>query len=95
MGLIALIGLPSALDVAVLERMDAVFGGVLLILGGLLLGLLLGWGSSQRFRRDLEAAGTAPRLVAALLFALRWVSPLAISLGLVVSATDLVRSWSG
>jgi NSS family neurotransmitter:Na+ symporter len=94
-GLIALIGLPSALDVAVLERMDAVFGGVLLILGGLLLALLLGWGSSQRFRTDLEAAGTAPRLVAALLFALRWVSPLAISLGLVVSATDLVRSWSG
>ena len=93
--LIALIGLPSALDVAVLERMDAIFGGVLLLLGGLLLALLLGWGSAQRFSRDLEESGSPLDLVSALLWALRWVSPVVISLGLVVSITDLVRSGWG
>jgi NSS family neurotransmitter:Na+ symporter len=92
---IAVLGLPSALDVGVLERMDAVFGGVALIAGGLALALLLGWSAPQRYRTDLEGSGTPPDLVTALLFALRWVSPPAIALGLVVSIADLARSWAG
>lgn len=94
-GLIALLGLPSALNVSVLERMDAIFGGVLLIAGGLAMALLLGWSAPQRFRADLTDAGSAPRLVALLLWLLRWISLPAISLGLVVSVTDLVRTWAG
>lgn len=92
---IAVLGLPSALDVGVLERMDAVFGGVFLIAGGLALALLLGWRAPARYRADLEGSGSPPALVAALLFALRWVSPPAIAVGLVVSITDLARSWAG
>jgi NSS family neurotransmitter:Na+ symporter len=91
---IAVLGLPSALDVGVLERMDAVFGGVFLIAGGLALALLLGWRAPARYRADLEGSGSPPALVAALLFALRWVSPPAIAVGLVVSITDLARSWA-
>jgi NSS family neurotransmitter:Na+ symporter len=94
-GVIGLIGLPSALNVAVLERMDAVFGGVLLIAGGLAMALLLGWCAPQRFQADLAASGSAPRLVRALFWLLRWISPPAIALGLAVSITDLVRSWLG
>jgi len=94
-GVIGLIGLPSALNVAVLERMDAVFGGVLLIAGGLAIALLLGWGAPQRFCGDLEGAGSTRRLVRLLLWLLRWISPPAITLGLVVSIADLVRSWAG
>jgi neurotransmitter:Na+ symporter, NSS family len=93
--LIAVIGLPSALDVAVLERMDALFGGVLLVAGGLAMALLLGWHVPGRYRADLLAAGSDPRQVQALLWALRWISPPVIGLGLVVSITDLVRSWAG
>jgi NSS family neurotransmitter:Na+ symporter len=93
--LIAMVGLPAALDVAVLERMDAVFGGVLLIAGGLSMTLLLAWWAPRRFRSDLAESGTPPRLVGLLLWALRWVSPPAIALGLVVSITDLLRSWFG
>jgi NSS family neurotransmitter:Na+ symporter len=93
--LIAVIGLPSALDVGVLERMDAVFGGVVLISGGLVMALLLGWRVPQRFREDLAGSGSSPRLVRALLWALRWVSPPAIALGLVVSIQDLWRIWAG
>ena len=92
--LIALIGLPSALNVAVLERMDALFGGVCLIAGGLLMALLMGWRAPQRFRDDLAQSGTRPALLRLLLWGLRWVSVPAISLGLVVSVLDLLRSWT-
>jgi NSS family neurotransmitter:Na+ symporter len=92
---IAVIGLPSALNVAVLERMDALFGGVLLVAGGLAMALLLGWHVPGRYRADLLEAGSDPRQVQALLWALRWISPPAIGVGLVVSITDLVRSWAG
>jgi neurotransmitter:Na+ symporter, NSS family len=94
-GLVAVLGLPAALNTAVLERMDAVFGGVLLIAGGLLLALLLGWGAPERLRADLQASGTPPLLVARVLWLLRWVSPIAISAGLLISVVDLARSWSG
>ena len=92
---IALIGLPSALDVGVLERMDALFGGVLLVAGGLAMALLLGWQVPGRYRNDLLQAGSDPRQVRVLLWALRWVSPPAIAVGLVVSLSDLLRSWAG
>lgn len=93
--LVAVLGVPSALDVEVLARMDALFGGVLLISGGLAMALLLGWQAPQRLRADLAASGSAPRLVAALLWALRWISPPAIALGLAVSITDLLAAWLG
>jgi NSS family neurotransmitter:Na+ symporter len=93
--LLAVLGLPSALDVGVLERMDALFGGVLLLAGGLALALLLGWQVPGRYRTDLLEAGSAPRQVRALLWALRWISPPAIGLGLVVSLVDLLRNWAG
>jgi len=90
---VAVLGVPAALDTTVLERMDAVFGGVLLILGGLLLALLLGWGVPERLRDDLLGSGTPPVLVGRLLWLLRWVSPLVISAGLMISVVDLARSW--
>jgi len=91
---VAVLGLPAALNTTVLERMDAVFGGILLIAGGLLLALLLGWGAPGRLRTDLLASGTTPALVKRLLWLLRWVSPIAISTGLVISLVDLARSWT-
>jgi len=91
--LVIVLGLPAALNTTVLERMDAVFGGVLLIVGGLFLSLLLGWGAPGRLRDDLLASGTPPALVARILWLLRWVSPAAISIGLVISLVDLARNW--
>ena len=92
---VAVIGLPSALDVGVLERMDAVFGGVCLIAGGLLMALLMGWQAPARFSADLRASGTSPRLLRLMLWGLRWVSVPVISLGLIVSVVDLAKSWGG
>ena len=92
---ITLLGLPAALDVGVLERMDALFGGVLLIAAGLAMAVLLGWVAPQRLQADLAGCGSSPRLQRLLLLALRWISPLAIAVGLAVSVTDLVRTWAG
>ena len=92
---ITLLGLPAALDVGVLERMDALFGGVLLIAAGLAMAVLLGLVAPQRLQADLAGCGSSPRLQRLLLLALRWISPLAIAVGLAVSVTDLVRTWAG
>jgi NSS family neurotransmitter:Na+ symporter len=93
--LIFIAGLPAATSETALGVMDAVFGGVLLVLGGLLIALLLGWSASERFQSDLKSSGTSAGLRRGLLFALRWVSPPVIALGLGVSLYDLLRSWMG
>jgi len=92
---ITLLGLPAALDVRLLERMDALFGGVLLIAAGLAMAVLLGWAAPQQLQSDLEGCGSSPRLRRLLLLALRWLSPPAIAVGLAVSVSDLLRSWAG
>ena len=93
--LIFVAGLPAATSESALGFMDAVFGGVLLIVGGLLISLLMGWSAPSRFRDDLSQSGTPLGLRRVLLFSLRWVSPLVIAIGLVISLVDLVRGWIG
>ena len=93
--LIFLLGLPAATSLGVLGWMDSVFGGVLLILGGLLLALLLGWAVPQHFRRDLLSSGTPEWVQRLLLVLLRWLAPPVVALGLVVSLVDLLGSWFG
>ena len=84
-------GLPAATSMDVLGWMDAVFGGLLLILGGLLLALLLGWVVPERFRQDLAESGTSPLIRRLLLVVLRWVSPPVVAIGLVISLADLLK----
>ena len=84
-------GLPAATSTDVLGWMDSVFGGLMLILGGLLLALLLGWVLPDRFDQDLSVSGTPTWLRRLLLLMLRWVSPPVVALGLVVSVADLLK----
>ena len=93
--LIFILGLPAATSTPVLWWMASVFGGVLLVLGGLLICLLIGWSAPDRFREDLAQSGTPVGQRRLLLFSLRWVAPLVIAFGLVVSLVDLVRGWIG
>ena len=90
--LIFVAGLPAATSMDVLGWMDSVFGGLLLILGGLLLALLMGWVLPERFRNDLEGSGTPPALQGLLLLMLRWVSPPVVAVGLVISVIDLIKA---
>ncbi|BEV36588.1 sodium-dependent transporter [Synechococcus sp. M16CYN] len=88
---IFVLGLPAATSLDTLGWMDSVFGGLLLILGGLLLAVLLGWVVPSRFTKDLEQSATPPVLRRFLLVLLRWVSPPVIMLGLVISVIDLAQ----
>ena len=92
---IFVLGLPSATYGPALDFMSDVFGGVLLVLGGLLISLLMGWKVSGRFREDLAQSGTPQWLQRLLLLCLRWVSPLVITVGLVISVYGLVLGWTG
>ena len=92
---IFVLGLPAAADLEVLGAMDALFGGVLLIAGGLLIAVLMGWVVPRRFLDDLkDSEVTTPATSGLILFFLRWVSPVVISAGLVISVVDLLRNWT-
>lgn len=90
--LIFVAGLPAATSIEVLGWMDSVFGGLLLILGGLLLALLLGWVLPARFQEELSHSGSPIWLQRFLLVMLRWISPPVIAVGLVISVIDLIPS---
>jgi len=93
MGLIFVAGLPAVNYEAALDFMISVFGGVLLVLGGLLLALLLGWVVPRRLDDDLANCETPKGVRRWLRFMLRWVSPPVIAFGLIVSVVDLVQKW--
>ena len=90
--LIFVAGLPAATSMEVLGWMDSVFGGLLLILGGLLLALLMGWVLPSRFQEELSHSGSPAWLQRFLLVMLRWISPPVIAVGLVISVIDLIPS---
>ena len=83
-------GLPAATSSEVLDWMSNVFGGLLLIVGGLLLSLLLGWVLPERFEQDLAESGTSPGLRRLLLVMLRWVAPPVVALGLLISVLEML-----
>ncbi len=93
MGLIFVAGLPAVKYEAALDFMISIFGGVLLVLGGLLLTLLLGWVVPRRLDDDLANCETPKGVRRWLRFMLRWVSPPVIAFGLIVSVVDLVQKW--
>ena len=90
--LIFVAGLPAATSMEVLGWMDSIFGGLLLILGGLLLALLMGWVLPSRFQVELSHSGSPAWLQRFLLVMLRWISPPVIAVGLVISVIDLIPS---
>ena len=90
--LIFVAGLPAATSMEVLGWMDSIFGGLLLILGGLLLALLMGWVLPSRFQEELSHSGSPAWLQRFLLVMLRWISPPVITVGLVISVIDLIPS---
>ena len=83
-------GLPASRSLEVLGWMDSVFGGLLLVLGGLLLAILLGWVVPLRFKDDLAQSDTPIVIRRMLLFMLSWISPPVIAIGLIVSLIDLM-----
>ena len=93
---IFVVGIPSSMSTEVLGTMDALFGGVLLIAGGLLIAVLMGWVVPNLFLEDLQQSDAASPLVRrVLMFCLQWISPVVIAAGLLISTVDLLRNWFG
>ncbi len=91
--IIFILGIPSALDLDLLSRMDAIFGGILLILGGLLISIILGWISPKILNEDLASCNTPIYIRKTITYMIKWVSPPIVAIGLIVSLFDLVSNW--
>ena len=89
--LIFLIGIPSAISLDFLDKSDSVFN-TLLILGGLLISVLLGWIVPNRYDEDLSNSNLRVRKY--LKFMLRWVSPPAIAIGLYVTVLSTQEKFA-
>ena len=84
-----LLGIPSALSTNLLGNIDAI-ANILLILGGLLVSFLIGWRVPKILDNELKNSGTSSITRNYLKFMLRYVSPVLISCGLIVSLYDLI-----
>ena len=88
-----LAGIPSALNLNFLGIVDSIFGGVLLILGGLLVSLFMGWIVPSKFDEELRLSKLNSKINNYLKLSIKWIAPPVIAFGLYVSILDLVKSW--
>ena len=90
-GFVFLIGIPSCLSLDFLGKMDAIFN-VLLVLGGFLISILLGWVVPRKYDEDLADCNSNKNVRKYLKFMLRWISPPVIAFGLIISVMDLTQT---
>jgi NSS family neurotransmitter:Na+ symporter len=91
---IFVLGIPASMSLEVLGIMDAVFGNVLLMAGGLLIAVLMGWVVPTLFLNDLkDSDASSPQIRRVLIFCLQWISPVVIAAGLLISVVDLLKTW--
>ena len=87
-------GIPSALDLNILENVDAIFAGVLLIMGGFLVSFFMGWVVPNKFDEELKGSSKLnSNLNNYLKVSLKWISPPVIACGLYISLFDLIKGW--
>ena len=90
---IFLIGIPSAISTDFLGKSDAICN-TLLILGGLLISILLGWIVPNRYDEDLSNSNSNLRVRRYLKFMLRWVSPPVIAIGLYLTVLSTIETFA-
>ena len=88
-----LLGIPSALSTDLLGNIDAI-ANVLLILGGFLVSFLIGWVIPKTLDEELINSGSSLIIRNYLKFMLKYVTPILVAWGLVVSVYDLLKGWS-
>ncbi len=88
-----LLGIPSALSTDLLGNIDAI-ANVLLILGGFLVSFLIGWVVPKTLDKELNNSGSSLIIRNYLKFMLKYVTPILVAWGLIVSVYDLLKSWS-
>ena len=91
--LIFLLGVPSAKWIGVLDKADAICN-TLLILGGLVIAVLLGWIIPNRYDEDLSNSNSNLRVRRYLKFMLRWISTPAIAAGLFITLSSTIDKFN-
>jgi NSS family neurotransmitter:Na+ symporter len=86
---IAVLGVPAALDLDVLGRMDDLAGSVLLVAGGLATSLFVGWAMPDPVAEAGAGAG-APRWLPLWRWLLRWIAPAPLAVLLVLALRSLL-----
>ena len=88
-----LLGIPSALSTDLLGNIDAI-ANVLLILGGFLVSFLIGWVIPKTLDKELINSGSSLIIRNYLKFMLKYVTPILVAWGLIISVYDLLKGWS-
>ena len=88
-----LLGIPSALSTDLLSNIDAI-ANVLLILGGFLVSFLIGWVIPKTLENELTNSGSSLFTRNYLKLMLKYVTPILIAWGLIISVYDLLKSWN-
>ena len=89
-----IIGIPSVLSTNILGNIDAV-ANVLLILGGFLVSFLIGWVVPKTLDIELKNSGSSILTRSYLKFMLRYITPVIVAWGLLISIYDLLKGWFG
>ena len=88
-----LLGIPSALSTDLLGNIDAI-ANVLLILGGFLVSFLIGWVIPKTLDKELTNSGSSLIVRNYLKFMLKYVTPILVAWGLIISVYDLLKGWN-
>ena len=67
---------------------------MLLILGGFLVSFLIGWIIPKTLDKELTNSGSSLIVRNYLKFMLKYVTPILVAWGLIVSVYDLLKGWS-
>ena len=88
-----LIGIPSVLSTNFLGNIDSIVN-ILLISGGFFVSFLIGWVVPKTLETELNNSGSSMAVKNYLKFMLRYVTPVIVAAGLIVSIYDLLISWT-
>ena len=87
-----LLGIPSVLSTDLLGNIDSIVN-VLLILGGFLVSFLLGWVLPKTLDKELTNSGSSLLTRNYLKFMLKYITPVLVAWGLIISIYDLLNGW--
>ncbi|MBK17036.1 MAG: sodium-dependent transporter [Prochlorococcus sp. SP3034] len=88
-----LIGIPSVLSTNFLGNVDSI-ANILLIAGGFFVSFLIGWVVPKTLDIELTNSGSSILVKNYLKFMLRYVTPIIVAAGLIVSIYDLLIKWT-
>ena len=75
------------------RQIDAI-ANVLLILGGFLVSFLIGWVIPKTLDTELINSGSSLIIRNYLKFMLKYVTPILVAWGLIISVYDLLKGWN-